>query len=173
MHINEGEGKLALFSNVLLTPLSSYTSTINLVSLFSFIFPTSTSHLPYRHGVNVFHFKKGVNSVRPILLTSSMCHVHWLQRILLLIFTYILFCLRIGYFEVARDTGLFLHKSPRSVYQKSNKTPRLYAIRVNIANFSPLHFLSISRRDLNTKKTKPNIKKMTGKPRSNVRILIY
>ena len=36
---NEGEGKLALFSNILLTPLSSYTSTINLVSLFSIIFP--------------------------------------------------------------------------------------------------------------------------------------
>ena len=28
--------------------------------------------------------KKGANSVRPILLTSSMCHVHWLQRILFL-----------------------------------------------------------------------------------------
>ena len=37
MHINEGEGKLALFStrdNVLLTPLPSYSSTITLVSLF-------------------------------------------------------------------------------------------------------------------------------------------
>ena len=31
--------------------------------------------------------------------------------------------------------------------------------RVKIANFSQLHCLAIPRRDLNTKKTKPNIEK--------------
>ena len=41
MHINEGKGKLALFStkdNVLLTPYPSYSSIIDLFSLFDFTF---------------------------------------------------------------------------------------------------------------------------------------
>ena len=41
MHINEGKGKLALFSltdNVLLTPHPSYSSAIDLFSFFDFPF---------------------------------------------------------------------------------------------------------------------------------------
>ena len=44
---------------------------------------------------------------------------------------------------------------------------------MKIANFSRLHRLAIPRRNLSTKKTKPNIEKMTRKPRSHGRILIY
>ena len=53
-HIDDGEGKLALFStkgNVLLTPIPSYFSTINLLFLFYFYcyFPSTMSipHRPY------------------------------------------------------------------------------------------------------------------------------
>ena len=50
---------------------------------------------------------------------------------------------------------------------------RLRGFRVKIANFSRLHSLAIPRGDLSTKKTKPNIEKMTRKLQSHVRILIY
>ena len=49
----------------------------------------------------------------------------------------------------------------------------LRGFRGKIANFSRLHCLVVLRRDLSTKKTKPNIEKMTRKRRSRVRILIY
>ena len=166
MHINEGEGKLALFSNVLLTPLSSYTSTINLVSLFSIIFPTSTSHRPYRHGVNVF----GVNSVRPTLLTSSMCHVHCLQRILFLYSRIYYFASALAILKWRVKLGCSCTKAH---IQYIKILTWLRGFSVKSANFSGPHCLSIPRRDLSTKKTNPNIEKMTGKPRSHVRILIY
>ena len=46
----------------------------------------------------------------------------------------------------------------------------LRGFRDKIANFSQLHCLTIPRRDLSTKKIKPNIEKW---PESHVRILIY
>ena len=46
----------------------------------------------------------------------------------------------------------------------------LRGFRDKIANFSRLHCLTIPRRDLSTKKIKPNIEKW---PESHVRILIY
>ena len=50
----------------------------------------------------------------------------------------------------------------------------LRGFRVKISKFLRLHRLAIPRRDLKTKKTKPNIEwKMTRKPRNPVRILIY
>ena len=50
----------------------------------------------------------------------------------------------------------------------------LRGFRVKVAKFLRLHCLAIPRRDLKTKKTKPNIlRKMTRKPRNPVRILIY
>ena len=51
----------------------------------------------------------------------------------------------------------------------------LMTLRQNY-NFSRLHFFAIPRRELSTKKTKPNIAhvcKMTRKPQSHVRILIH
>ena len=51
---------------------------------------------------------------------------------------------------------------------------RLQGFGVKIANFSPLYCIAIPRRDLSTKKTKPNNnRKQTRKPQSHVRILIY
>ena len=49
----------------------------------------------------------------------------------------------------------------------------LRCCRDKIANFSRLHCLAIRGRDLNTKKTKSNVEKMTRKPRNHVRILRY
>ena len=49
----------------------------------------------------------------------------------------------------------------------------LRGFRVKIANFLRLHCVVITRRELNTKKTKPKYRKMTKKPRTFVRILIY
>ena len=52
----------------------------------------------------------------------------------------------------------------------------LAKFRVKIANFSRLHCLAIPRKELSTKKTKPNIEKWPenlGGSRSHVRILIY
>ena len=49
-------------------------------------------------------------------------------------------------------------------------TPRPQA---HIANFSRPYCLAIPIRDLSTKKIEQNIEKMTRKPRSHVRILIY
>ena len=48
----------------------------------------------------------------------------------------------------------------------------LRGVRVKIANFSRLQCLAIPRGNLSTKKTKPNIEKMTRKSRSHVRTLI-
>ena len=51
---------------------------------------------------------------------------------------------------------------------------RLQGFSDKIANFSRLHCLAISRRDLSTKRPKPNIKKWRcRKHRSHVRMLIY
>ena len=50
---------------------------------------------------------------------------------------------------------------------------RLQGFKVKIANSSLLHCLAIPIGDLSTKKTKPNIEKMTRKLQSHVRILIY
>ena len=48
---------------------------------------------------------------------------------------------------------------------------RLQGFGVKIANFSPLYCIAIPRRDLSTKKTKPNNnRKQTRKPQSHVRI---
>ena len=49
--------------------------------------------------------------------------------------------------------------SPRSIYSNSNMTPRL-SFRDKIPNFSLLHCLAVLKRDLSTKKTKPNIEKL-------------
>ena len=59
-HINDGEGKLALFSTkgkVLLTPIPSYFSTINLWFLFYFYFPSTMSipHRPYIDPTSIQH----------------------------------------------------------------------------------------------------------------------
>ena len=56
----------------------------------------------------------------------------------------------------------------------NKEVPSLRGFRVKIAIFSWLHCLVIPRRDLSTKKTKSNNhRKMTRKPRSHARILIY
>ena len=83
------------------------------MSLFSFIF--SPPHRPYRHGVNLFHFKPGRSHFKK---GGSICapyttNVQHVSRSLastnsFFVSTYILFCLRTDYFEAARDTGLFL-----------------------------------------------------------------
>ena len=44
--------------------------------------------------------------------------------------------------------------SPLSIYQNSNVTPRLHGQN---CKFFTIHWLAISRRDLSTKKAKPNI----------------
>ena len=72
MHINEGKGKLALFStkdNVLLTPHPSYSSTIDLFSIFDFTFIFNfhpRQHLPYIDPTSTLKIKSKIKKGKSI-----------------------------------------------------------------------------------------------------------
>ena len=74
----------------------------------------------------------------------------------------------------ARDIKYFLygHKN-RIAHVRYKILTWLRGFRLKIANFLRLHCVAITRRELNTNKTKPKYRKMSRKPRTFVRILIH